>query len=131
MDVNPLPAAGTVKAKVLIADDNQMVHRLYSGCLGDQFDLVHAYDGVEALFMAVDQMPDLILLDIVMPLLDGRAICRQLKSHPRTKHITIIMVTARDNQSDRLIGFEVGADDYLEKPCHPDFLIRCIKKHLP
>jgi len=131
MDVNALPGAGTVKAKVLIADDNRMVHQLYSGCFGDQFDLAHAYDGVEALFMAVDQMPDLILLDIMMPLLDGRAICKQLKKHPKTAKIKIIMVTARDSQSDRLIGFEVGADDYIEKPCHPDFLIRCIKKHLP
>lgn len=123
--------AETVKKKVLIADDNQMVHHLYTGCLGGEFDLLHAFDGAETLFMAVDQLPDLILLDIMMPLLDGRAICKQLKKHPKTNKIKIIMVTAKDSQADRLVGFEVGADDYIEKPCHPEFLIRCIKKHLP
>jgi DNA-binding response OmpR family regulator len=116
--------------KVLIADDNKMIHQLYAGSIGGLFDLAHAYDGAEALFMAVDLMPDLILLDIMMPLLDGRSICKQLKKHPKTEKIKIIMVTAKDRQTDRLLGFEVGADDYLEKPCPPDFLIRCIQKHL-
>ena len=126
----PPPGAGTGKKKVLIADDSKMIHQLYTGCFGDEFELLHAYDGAETLFIAVDQLPDLILLDIVMPLLDGRAICRQLKKHAKTRKIVIIMVTARDNQNDRLVGFEVGADDYIEKPCPPEFLIGRIRKYL-
>ncbi len=119
-----------MKKKVLIADDNQLIHQLYIGCFGDEFDLVHAYDGAEALFMAVDQMPDLILLDIMMPLLDGRSICRQLRKHPKTAKLKIIMVTAKDSQTDRLVGFEVGADDYIEKPCPPDLLMQRMRKQL-
>lgn len=130
MDDKTLPSAGPRKRKVLIADDNKMIHQLYTGCFGDEFDLVHAFDGAETLFMAVDLMPDLIVLDIIMPLLDGRSICKQLKKHPKTMNIKIIMVTAKDNHTDRLVGFEVGADDYIEKPCPPDFLLRRIKKHL-
>jgi DNA-binding response OmpR family regulator len=119
-----------MKKKVLVADDNAMVHQLYESCLGEEFDLLHAHDGAETLFMAVDLMPDLILLDIMMPLLDGRSICRQLKKHPRTAKIKIVMLTAKDSQADRLVGFEVGADDYLVKPCQPDYLLRCIRKNL-
>jgi DNA-binding response OmpR family regulator len=119
-----------MKKRVLVADDNKMIHQLYNGCFGEEFDLLHAYDGAEALMMAVDLMPDLILLDIVMPLLDGRAVCKQLKRYPKTQKIKIIMVTAKDAQTDRLVGFEVGADDYVEKPCHPDFLILRINKLL-
>lgn len=119
-----------MKKKVLIADDNRMVHQLYTACFGEEFDLVHAYDGAEALVLAVDLMPDLILLDIMMPLLDGRAICKQLKKHEKTKKIVVVMVTAKDSQSDRLVGFEVGADDYIEKPCPPDFLLERIRKFL-
>jgi DNA-binding response OmpR family regulator len=119
-----------MKKQVLIADDNRMIHKVYADCLGDEFEVAHAYDGAEALFLAVDLLPDLILLDIMMPLIDGRAICRQLKKHPKTAHIKIILVTAKDSQSDRLVGFEVGADDYIEKPCLPEFLVQRIKKQL-
>ncbi len=119
-----------MKKRVLIADDNRMVHQHYSGCFGDEFELLHAYDGAETLMMAVDQMPDLILLDIMMPLLDGRTVCLQLKKNQKTRKIKVIMVTAKDSQADRLVGFEVGADDYLEKPCTPEFLLQTIRKHL-
>jgi DNA-binding response OmpR family regulator len=125
-----LPGSGSMKKKVLVADDNKMVHELYQACFGDEFDLVHAYDGAETLMLAADLIPDLILLDIMMPLLDGRSICKQLKKHPRTKNIIVIMVTAKDSQADRLVGFEVGADDYVEKHCLPDFLLSRIRKHL-
>lgn len=119
-----------MKKRILVADDNKMIHQLYAACFGDELELHHAYDGAEALCMAVDLVPDLILLDIMMPLLDGRSICKQLKKYPRTANVKIVMVTARDSQADRLVGFEVGADDYIEKPCPPDFLLQRIKKHL-
>jgi len=95
-----------MKKKVLVADDSQMIHRLYEGCLGDEFEIVHAYDGAETLLMAVDLLPDLILLDIMMPLLDGRVICKQLKKHPRTKQIKID-VALDGVESVKLPGFDV------------------------
>ena len=122
---------GMVKKKVLIADDSRLSHQLYMECLGDEFEYAHAYDGADALVMAVSEVPDLLLLDLMMPLLDGRTICQKLKNHPKTKDLKIIMVTSRDSQSDRLVGFEVGADDYIEKSCPLSFLIRSVKKQLP
>jgi DNA-binding response OmpR family regulator len=119
-----------MKKRVLVADDNKLIHELYAGCCGDDFELLHAYDGAEALCLAVDLHPDLILLDIMMPILDGRSVCRQLRRYPSTAKIKIIMVTAKDSQADRLVGFEVGADDYVEKPCTPDYLLLRVKKLL-
>ena len=119
-----------MKRKLLIADDSPLAHQVYMDCLGDGFEYLHAYDGMDALVTATAEVPDLILLDLMMPLLDGRTICRKLKTYPRTKDIKIVMVTAKDSQTDRLVGFEVGADDYIEKPCPPDFLLQRIKKHL-
>jgi DNA-binding response OmpR family regulator len=118
------------KKKLLIADDSRYSHDIYTSFFGDQFEYLHAYDGVDALVMAIHEMPDLIILDLVMPLLDGRSICKKLKSYPKTKDIKIIMVTAKNSQSDRLVGFEVGADDYLEKPCSMELLTRSVKNLL-
>jgi two-component system phosphate regulon response regulator PhoB len=118
------------KKKMLIADDSRYSHEIYTSFFGDEFEYLHAYDGAEALLVAIDRLPDLIILDLMMPLLDGRSICKKLKSYPKTKDIKIIMVTAKNSQSDRLVGFEVGADDYLEKPCSMDLLARSLKNLL-
>jgi DNA-binding response OmpR family regulator len=118
------------KKKLLIADDSRCTHQVYTGFLGNQFDYIHAYDGADALAMAVAEQPDVIILDLMMPLLDGRSVCQKLRSYPRTKDSKIIMVTAKDTQSDRLVGFEVGADDYLEKPCSMEQLARSVKNLL-
>ena len=118
------------KKRILIADDSRGFHQIYTGFLGDGFEYLHAYDGVDALVMAVEELPALIILDLIMPLLDGRSICKKLKSYPLTKDTKIIMVTAKNSQSDRLVGFEVGADDYLEKPCSSEMLARSVKNLL-
>jgi DNA-binding response OmpR family regulator len=115
------------KKRMLIADDSRYSHQIYTSFFGDEFEYLHAYDGADALALAVAELPELIILDLMMPLLDGREICKKLKSYPTTKDIKIIMVTAKDSQSDRLVGFEVGADDYLEKPCPLDLLARSIR----
>ncbi len=120
-----------MKKKLLIADDSHLAHQVYMDCLGDQYEYSHAYDGVDALIAATVEHPDLLLLDLMMPLLDGRTICRKLKGNPRTKDIKIVMVTARDSQSDRIVGFEVGADDYVEKSNPLSFLLRSVQKLLP
>jgi DNA-binding response OmpR family regulator len=118
------------KKRLLIADDDRTMHELYPQYLGDAYEYLHAYDGVDALVMAVDLLPDLIILDVVMPGLDGRAVCKKIKSYPKTQGIRVVMVSGKTHQSDRLVGFEVGADDYLEKPYSLDILARSVEKQL-
>ena len=118
------------KKKLLIADDDSLLHKMYGDAFGKEFEVLHAYDGAEALILAIEHRPALILLDILMPLLDGRTVCRKLKDHPATKDCKVIMVTGKGEQSDRLVGFEVGADDYVEKPVSLDYLARMVKRHL-
>ena len=119
-----------LKKRMLIADDNRYMHEIYTSFFGAEFEYFHAYDGADALVMAIAETPDIIILDLMMPLLDGRSVCRKLKGYPTTKDIKIIMVTAKDSQSDRLVGFEMGADDYLEKPCSGEMLVRSVKNLL-
>ena len=118
------------KKRILIADDSHCSHQIYTGFLGDTFEYLHAYDGVDTLVKAIEELPELMILDLMMPLLDGRSICKKLKNHEKTKGIKIIMVTAKNSQSDRLVGFEVGADDYLDKPCSGELLARSVKNLL-
>ncbi|MHB8834436.1 MAG: response regulator transcription factor [Candidatus Methylomirabilia bacterium] len=115
------------KKMMLIADDSRYSHEIYTSYFGDEFEYLHAYDGAEALATAVAELPELIILDLIMPLLDGRSICKKLKGYPKTRDMKIIMVTAKNAQSDRLLGFEVGADDYIEKPCSMELLARSIR----
>jgi DNA-binding response OmpR family regulator len=116
------------KKKLLIADDVQEIHDLLIIYLSaDEFDIIHAFDGKETLELAKEQLPDLIVLDILMPLMDGRDICKKLKSHPETKNIKILMLTGKNEQHDRILGLELGADDYITKPCSISYLSRRIK----
>ena len=116
------------KKKVLIADDEKYIHDLLTKFLSvDEFDLIHAYDGKETLKLAEQQLPALIVLDVMMPLVDGRDICKKLKNDPKTKNIKIIMLTAKDEQHDRIVGLELGADDYITKPCSISYLASTIK----
>ena len=119
------------KKKLLIADDNMDIHDLLVMYFSvDEFDIIHAYDGKETLELAEDELPDLIVLDIMMPIIDGRDICKKLKSAPETEHIKIIMLTGKGEQHDRILGLELGADDYIPKPCSIVYLGNKIKKAL-
>ena len=118
----------TEKKKLLIADDDETLHRLYGDSFSEEFEVLHALDGADTLMLAVQHLPDIILLDITMPLLDGRTVCRKIKENPLTKDIKIIMVTGKGEQHDRLLGFEVGADDYVEKPATLSYIRRVIRK---
>jgi two-component system, OmpR family, phosphate regulon response regulator PhoB len=80
------------------------------------FDTVAARDGEQALELVRQRLPDLILLDLMLPGVAGTEVCRKLKSSPRTKQIPVIMVTARGGEVDRVVGFELGADDFVTKP---------------
>lgn len=108
------------RRKVLLADDDPGLRRLVGTTLGsDDFDLLQAADGGEALEVARRERPDLILLDVNMPRLNGFEVCRQLKSDPATAGIKVVMLTARANESDRVQGREAGADEYFVKPFSP------------
>jgi two-component system, OmpR family, phosphate regulon response regulator PhoB len=109
-----------VKRRVLLADDDASLRRLIKTTLGEEdFDLLQAIDGEEALLLARVEHPDLVLLDVNMPRLDGFEVCRSLKADPATSAIKVVMLTARAAESDRARGREAGADDYFIKPFSP------------
>jgi DNA-binding response OmpR family regulator len=108
------------KRRVLLADDDASLIRLISTTLGtEQFDLLQAGDGQEALEMARRERPDLILLDINMPRLDGFEVCQALKGDPETASIKVVMLSARGSDADRARGRECGVDEYFVKPFSP------------
>ena len=115
--------------KILIADDEAYIRELLLTTLevGD-YTILTAKDGQEALKKACDEKPNLILLDIGMPILDGFEVCKRLKSDPETKSITIVMLTALGQESEKAKGFEMGADDYFVKPFSPMALLDKIKE---
>ncbi len=112
--------------RILIADDEADVLRLVSSNLRSAgFEVLQAADGAEALAMARDESPDLIVLDLMMPAMSGTEVCKALKHHPATRDIPIIMLTARAEEIDRVLGLELGADDYVTKPFSPrEFVLR-------
>jgi DNA-binding response OmpR family regulator len=108
------------KRRILLADDDPGLRRLIGTTLGAQdFELLQAVDGEQALQMAREQQPELVLLDVNMPRLDGFEVCRQLKSGPETSRIKVVMLTARSTDTDRARGQQAGADDYFVKPFSP------------
>jgi DNA-binding response OmpR family regulator len=112
------------KPLILIADDEEDVRDLVSMNLRRAgFVTEEAVDGLEALSKAHLLKPDAIVLDVMMPGRDGYRVCQELREEPETKHIPIIMLTARGQTQDRIMGFEKGADDYLAKPFSPKELV--------
>lgn len=94
------------------------------------FDVVEAADGVEGLAKAHSLTPDLIILDISMPKLDGRDVLRELKTNPATRAVPVVMFTSRDTHFERIEGLQLGADDYVEKPFDVVQLFRLIERRL-
>ena len=115
--------------KILIADDDKTIHISLTKPLQESgHEVLNAYDGLEALDKVNQEKPDLVFLDISMPGMDGRNVCKAIKENEETKNITVIMLTAKETQFDRQVGFEVGADDYLSKPCSVMYIERAIRK---
>ncbi len=112
--------------RILIADDEPDVLRLVSGNLRQAgFEVLQAGDGGEALEIARREAPALIVLDQMMPTMSGTEVCKALKHDPATRDIPIIMLTARVEEIDRVLGLELGADDYVTKPFSPrEFVLR-------
>src|SRR5271166_6200350 len=119
------------KPKILVIEDERaLVEVLSYNLVREGFEVLAAYDGQEGLRQAQLKLPDLIVLDLMLPLKPGLEVCRELKHGPRTRDIPIIMVTAKAEESDQLVGFATGADDYVTKPYSVKILIERIKKEL-
>src|SRR5665213_3545601 len=104
-------------ARILVVDDIEANVRLLEAKLtAEYYDVSVAYDGASALVKAAAELPDIILLDVMMPEMDGFEVCRRLKADPATRHIPVVLVTALDGRRDRLTGLDAGADDFLTKP---------------
>ena len=116
-----------VKRRVLLADDDTAQRRLIGATLGeDNFELLQAIDGEQALRVARDQHPELVVIEVNMPRVDGFEVCRQLKSDATTASIKVIMLTARGGEIDRLHAREAGADDYFITPFSPVQLLNTV-----
>ena len=106
-----------MSARILVVDDIEANRRLLQAKLEAQyFTVLHAENGQQALGLARGERPDIILLDVMMPGMDGYEVCQRLKADPRTSHIPVVMVTALSDSEDRIRGLEVGAEDFLTKP---------------
>ena len=108
------------RSRVLIADDRESIRSLFHRLLSaDGHDVVLAPDGASALAAVHRHRPDVVLLDVAMPLVDGLEVCRQLKADPATRLTPVVLVSGQTELTDRINGIEAGADDYLSKPVHP------------
>ncbi|MGH7017201.1 MAG: response regulator, partial [Caulobacteraceae bacterium] len=104
-------------ARILVVDDIEANIRVLEAKLSaEYYEVLTAMDGEGALAVAAAQKPDVILLDVMMPVMDGFEVCRRLKERPETAHVPVVLVTALDGRADRIAGLEAGADDFLTKP---------------
>jgi len=117
-----------VKEKILIVEDEKDIIKMLEYNLKKEgFRVIVAGDGEDAIDVAVRQQPDLILLDLMLPGMDGLEVCKALKKENKTGSIPIIMLTAKSQEADKVVGLELGADDYMTKPFSPRELIARIK----
>jgi two-component system, OmpR family, alkaline phosphatase synthesis response regulator PhoP len=117
-----------MKEKILIVEDEKDIVKMLNYNLKKEgFRTIEAYDGEDALGLALKERPDLILLDLMLPGIDGLEVCRQLKKEPKSAGIPIIMLTAKTQETDKVVGLELGADDYVSKPFSPKELIARIR----
>ena len=112
---------------LVVEDDPDILNLVAHNLRSSGFDVLTALDGYEAIAKAGAHGPDLIVLDLMLPGLDGYEVCRELKAGTTTRRIPILMLTARGEEVDRIVGLELGADDYVVKPFSPRELILRIK----
>ena len=120
-----------MKTKILVVDDEPDALELIEVNLkGAGFDVLSAANGRQALEKARAMLPALVLLDVMLPEVDGLEVCKNLRRDPKTAFIPIIMLTARAAEIDRVLGLELGADDYITKPFSPRELVLRVKNLL-
>ena len=118
------------KKRVLAVDDCQLNLEIIKEVLGDEYDIRTATSGREALEVAFDFRPDIVLLDIMMPGMDGYEVCHQIRVDPALWHTRIIMVSAKTMTSERIEGYQAGTNVYIAKPFDGDELLNQIRKEL-
>ncbi len=119
------------KGKILVVDDEINITQILQFSIGAEgYEVITAQNGEEAIDKAKREQPDLIILDIMMPRIDGYEACRLLKANPLTKNIPVVLLTAKGRDIDKRLGQEVGAIDYIVKPFSPNKLIDRIQKLL-
>ena len=115
-------------SKVLIVEDEANIRQLVKYNLEkESFQVIEAEDGLQGLRLAKAEKPDLVLLDLMLPQMDGLEVCRSLKGNQATAALPIIMLTAKSEEIDKVIGLELGADDYMTKPFSPRELVARVK----
>ena len=112
---------------LIVEDEKDIVKMLDYNLKKEGYKTLIAHDGEDALDMANTKLPDFILLDLMLPGVDGLEVCKELKSERKTASIPVIMLTAKSQESDKIVGLELGADDYMTKPFSPRELIARIK----
>lgn len=118
-------------AKILVVDDEAYIVELVKFNLEKEgYQVIVAHDGIEALAVVKEELPDLIILDIMIPRMDGLEVCRLLKQDQAYKTIPIIMLTAKGEEFDTILGLEMGADDYIKKPFSPREMLARVNARL-
>ena len=116
------------KKTILIVDDEKMILNLLScNLIKEGYNVIEAKDGIEAINLAQEKKPNLILLDVMLPKLDGLSVCKRIKN---MMNVPILMVTAKDDELDKILGLELGADDYITKPFSIRELLARVKANL-
>jgi DNA-binding response OmpR family regulator len=117
--------------KILIIDDDKTLHATLKPVLSAHgFDIVSAHSGEEGLGLVVSEKPDLVLLDVIMPGIKGREVCRKIKADPVSTNIPVLFLTAKDSEDDVRAEIEAGASGHITKPVNSMPLVRQIKKTL-
>ncbi|RJP95718.1 MAG: DNA-binding response regulator [Desulfobacteraceae bacterium] len=104
---------------LIIEDDTDILNLIEWHLRAENYAVLSATDGIKGLETAIKVLPDLIVLDLMLPGIDGLEICKTLKRNPKTEHLKVIMLTAKGEEVDRIVGLELGADDYMVKPFSP------------
>ncbi len=118
-------------SKILVVDDEPLIVEMVEESLSEEgYTIVKAYSGEQALEKLEHELPDLVILDLMLPGMDGYEVCRQMQRDARFNHIPVIMLTAKTGVGDRVAGYDQGADDYITKPFETDELLRRVRAQL-
>ncbi|MCD6584790.1 MAG: response regulator [Desulfobacteraceae bacterium] len=107
------------KTILVVEDEKDILNLIEWHLRAEEYSVLKAKDGIKGLNLAVEQLPDLIILDLMLPGMDGLQICKALKKNQKTENIPVVMLTAKGEEVDRIVGLELGADDYMVKPFSP------------